>query len=75
MTFVHGHGRDHGWVRSHFRRPRRAGHAQLDLNVDLDVAVPTPRPPPDVVEEPAVGEPVVEAEDNRDTGGLADVGT
>jgi hypothetical protein len=42
MTFVHGHPRDTGWVKSHFRRPRRAGHEQLDLDGGT---VPSPRGP------------------------------
>lgn len=33
MTFVHGHPRDAGWVVSHYRRPRRAGWQQLDLEI------------------------------------------
>lgn len=54
MTFVHGHPRDSGWVKSHFRRPRRPGEEQLDLGAGrgADDAgghadVPTPRDPPD----------------------------
>lgn len=44
MTFVHGHPRDAGWVKSHFRRPRRAGQEQLDLD---GAAVPAPRGAPE----------------------------
>jgi hypothetical protein len=49
MAFVHGHGRDTVWVRSHHRAPNRPDDGQLALPVDEPEApvVPAPRPAPD----------------------------
>ena len=47
MGYVHGHWRETGWVRGHFRHPLRPGAGQIVLRDLPVVTVPAPRPPSD----------------------------
>lgn len=61
MSFVHGHGRDTTWVRSHHRAPHRPEDAQLELadrewadpdHAAADVVLPArPAAPDDLLSE------------------------
>ncbi|RZT84290.1 hypothetical protein EV383_1128 [Pseudonocardia sediminis] len=55
MSYVHGHWRETGWVRGHFRHPLRSGPGQvvfpvvspvrIDLGRYAEISCPWPRPP------------------------------
>jgi hypothetical protein len=56
MSFVRGHWRALGWVRSHRRKPNRPQSDQLPLPAAPDVVIPAQRAPVDAapVDVPSV---------------------